>query len=178
MKTNFTLYTLSSALLFMIFTPSSTAQVHILCRLNSEKDVVVNIEDRTIALNSKEEVVVTLNSFKKGEYTFNCLNSSFVFNMGGCAPDSSYALYGSTGRASLYKVIKRWQELSEYSSFGVVYNGVSDTEISFDAGRIDEAKGLKSNWSFLVSRLTGNAELKTARGVIVNYNCVKTDKKF
>lgn len=179
MKKKISVNTLFLSLALAIFTPSSIAQTQILCKLNSEKDVAIKIENYTINLTRKDEVVITLGSFKKDGNIFNCINSKFVFNMGGCAPNGLYATYGSTGSAGLAKVIKRWQELSEYLYFGVMLNHVSDSEIVFYASRVlGQEEGVKNNWSFSISRLTGNAVLKSRDETLVDYECSKVDRKF
>jgi hypothetical protein len=160
-----------------ILVPYALAQNTILCKSNEPDSQIVVTLGSTKTFSSKTEVVVTLNSFKKFGRIFNCIDGEFVFNLSGCAPDGAFGLHRSTGKADLTRVVDRWQDYSDYIGT-ITSNGISDNVIYFSGASNSPIDGYIESWSYSISRVTGNAQLKTKDKVLATYQCAKVYKKF
>ena len=74
-------------------------------------------------------------------------------------------------------VVDRWQDYGQHLG-GITNNGVSDTEIYFSGGFNSPSSGYEKKWTFIVSRLTGNAQLNESGQDETSYQCSKVSKKF
>jgi hypothetical protein len=148
----------------------------------------------------KPDVVITLGATRQFGRTLNCISGDLIADLTPCAPDGAYGLSAGTGSAPLVAVVNRWQDYVTHIG-GVTSNFTNDHEIYFSAGfnsgppsnttinqnraalglppiaggdKIPDIQGYKELWSFSLSRLTGNAELKQENKAVISYTCRKT----
>jgi hypothetical protein len=147
----------------------------------------------------KHEVVITLGATRQFGRVLNCISGDFIVNLTPCAPDGAYGLSAGTGSAALVAIVDRWQDYTTHVG-GVASNFTNDHEIYFSAGfnfpssnktineyraetgsppidggdkAPDIQQGYKESWSFSLSRLTGEAELKQENTPAITYGCRK-----
>lgn len=139
---------------------SASARELILCR-SAEKE---------------PEIIVSLSSFRRFGQTFNCIKGEFVVDLSGCAPNGAYGLHAPMGSAALLGAVKRWQDYADHRG-GITSNYITDAEIYFAGGFNSPESGYEEEWSFLIKRLTGEAELKQSKKVS-RYRCEKKARKI
>jgi hypothetical protein len=147
----------------------------------------------------KHEVVITLGATRQFGRVLNCIDGDFIVNLTPCAPDGAYGLSAGTGSVPLVAIVDRWQDYATHDG-GVASNFTSGHEIYFSGGfnvppfnkTINEYRaevgsppidggdkvpdiqqGYKESWSFSLSRLTGEAELKQENTPAITYSCRK-----
>jgi predicted aspartyl protease len=138
------------------------------------------------------DIVITLAAKKQFGRVLNCISGDFIFDLTPCAPDGAYGLSAGTGTAPLVEIAKDYTT----HSGGVTSNLTNDREIYFSGGfnspqsntTINENRaaiglppiaggdkvpqlGYEENWSFSLSRLTGEAKLKQENSPVTPYIC-------
>ena len=119
------------------------------------------------------DVVITLDASTRFNHTLDCIAGNFVVDMTPCAPDGGYGLSAPTGAANLVGVVDRGQDYADHIG-GVVSHYIKDNTIYFAGGfNAPDNGGLTGKWSFVLNRLTGQAELKKLSGPAksVRYEC-------
>jgi len=148
----------------------------------------------------KPDVVITLGAMKKFGHILNCISGKFIADMTPCAPSGGYGLSAGTGSAQLVAVVNRWQDYANHIG-GIASNLTDDHSIHFSGGinfpasnktvnqnragvglppipggdKVPEGQGYQELWSFTLSRLTGDAELKEKGKAVLTYKCRKAD---
>ena len=136
------------------------AQNHILCKRKDDKDVIVSLAD-----------------FTKFNRVFNCVSGDFIVDLSGCAPAGGYGLHAISGASPLIGVADRWQDYADHLG-GLTSNWVSSREIGFTGGYYSKDNGRRDDWTFVVNRLTGEAELTVKEKPAKTYACRKVRAKF
>jgi hypothetical protein len=148
----------------------------------------------------KPDVVITLGASKQFGRILNCISGDFIVDLTPCAPDGGYGLSAGTGSAPLVAIVDRWQDYVTHIG-GITSNFTNDDSIHFSGGfnspasdatinqnrasvglppipggdKVPEGQGYREFWSFTLSRLTGNAELKEKGKSVLTYKCRKAN---
>jgi hypothetical protein len=150
---------LVALMLAMSIGASASAKTIILCKGQSHSDVVITLDDHR-AFN----------------HTLDCISGDFIADMTPCAPAGGFGLSAPTGSAALVGVVMRWQDYGDHSG-AVTSHTVSADRIYFDGGVMGTG-GMKMDWSFWVSRLTGEGTLHHEGKPNVAYTCGPAKQKF
>lgn len=124
-----------------------------------------------------EAITVTIGAEEQLGATLNCVDGGFTTEIGSCAPEGGYGLYGRLGLAH---IVWRWQDYGNHMG-GVVGHSITPTNIYFSGGYYSGAQNWSGQWSLDIDRVTGVGKLRLGRPSSTQseeYACKAVNTKF
>lgn len=124
--------------------------------------------------DGKMDVTVTLGAKDAFGQKLGCIEGPFVIAMTACAPKNGYGLSRSSGDYSLVGVAPDWHHSTKTGPITGVK--VNPANYLFEGGQLGADHQVKKQWTFEISRSTGQAVEQSAGKTPVRYQCAKAQQ--